>query len=213
MSATSPRVYVSRLRQTQAELTRRSIVHAAGELFVDLGYSATTISGIAERAGVSRRTVFSAVGGKPALLKLAWDWVIAGDDQPVAMADREVVKAMLGESDPSRLVGMWVAFVTEVAARSAGMWRVLEIAADIDPDVAELRDTVDRQRRSGARAFIDHLAEQGGLRSAITRAQAADWCSAHMTSALYRELVLQQRWPVARYRRWLTHAMSATLLG
>lgn len=212
MSPTPPRVYVSRLRQVQAEGTRRLIVLAAGELFVELGYSATTISGVAERAGVSRRTVFSAVGGKAALLELAWDWAVAGDDQPVVMADRSVVKAMLAESDPQRLVRMWVAFVTDVAMRSGAMWRVVEVAADADPDVAELRDTVDRQRHVGARSFVDHLAGQGGLRRTVTRAQAADWCCAHMTPTLFRELVLQQGWPLTRYRKWLTHTMSAVLL-
>lgn len=213
MPPTQPRVYVSHVRQAQAEATRRSIVLAASELFVELGYSATTISGVAERARVSRRTVFSAVGGKPALLTLAWDWAVAGDDRPVMMADRAVVTSMLAESDPQRLVGMWVAFITDVAMRSAALWRVLEIAADIDSDVAELRDTVDRQRHGGARSFVDHLAKQGGLRRTVTRAQAAEWCCAHMTSALYRELVLLQDWPVARYRQWLTHTISAALLG
>lgn len=212
MSPTPPRAYVSHLRQAQAEATRRSIVLAAGELFVELGYSATTISGVAERAEVSRRTVFSSVGGKPALLKLAWDWAVAGDDQPVSMADRAAVKAMLAESDQHLLVRMWVTFVTEVATRSAEMWRVLEIAADSDPDVAELRDTVDLQRRSGARSFVDHLAGQGGLRHNVTRAQATDWCCAHMTSAMYGELVLQQKWPLAQYRQWLTHTTAAALL-
>lgn len=213
MTSSPPRrPYVSNLRQAQAESTRRSIVLAAAALFVELGYSATTITGVAERAGVSRRTVFSAVGGKPALLKLAWDWAVAGDDRPVVMADRSSVKAMLAESDPQRLVHMWVVFVTEVAIRSAAMWRVLEVAADTDADVAELRDTVDRQRHGGAQSFIDHLAAQGGLRSNVTRAQAADWCCAHMTSALYRDLVLQRGWPLARYRQWLNHTISAALL-
>jgi AcrR family transcriptional regulator len=212
MSPDPPRAYVSRLRQANAEATRGSIVRAAGELFVELGYSATTITSVAERAAVSRRTVFSAVGGKPALLKLAWDWAVAGDDRPVVMANRPAVQAIQAESDPQRLVSMWVAFVTEVSVRCAEMWRVLEIAADIDAEVADLRETVRRQRHGGARAFVDHLAGQGGLRRNITRAQAADWCSAHMTTALYRELVVEQGWPLARYRQWLTHTISAALL-
>ncbi len=112
--------------------------------------------------------MFSAVGGKPALLKLAWDWAVAGDDRPVVMADRATVAAMLAESDPARLVHMWVDFITEVATRTAAIWHALEIAADIDPDVAELRDTVDRQRHSGARSFVDHLAGRDGLRANVT---------------------------------------------
>ncbi len=87
------------------------------------------------------------------------------------------------------------------------------IAADVDPDVAELRATVELQRRSGARSFVDHLAGQGGLRPDVTPDEAADWCCAHMTAVLYRKLVVQQGWPEARYMKWLTDAISAALLG
>jgi AcrR family transcriptional regulator len=52
-------------------------------LFVERGYAPTTIEAIAERAGVSRRTVFTSVGGKADLSKLAFDWTLAGDDEPV----------------------------------------------------------------------------------------------------------------------------------
>ena len=53
----APRPYRSSLRDEQARATRRRIVDAGAQLFVELGYAATTIDAIAERAGVSRRTV------------------------------------------------------------------------------------------------------------------------------------------------------------
>ncbi len=212
MSAVASRSYVSRLRQSQARATRRAIVSAAGDLFVESGYSSATIAAVAERAGVSRRTVFSSVGGKPALLKLVWDWAIAGDDEPVPMSDRPAVKAMLAETRPATLVHMWVEFVTEVLARAAAIGHVLDVAADIDPDVAELTRQIEGQRLEGARAFIDHLAVVGGLRKGIGRLAAADWCWAHMSPNLYRMLVIQQGWARAEFERWLTHSLAAVLL-
>lgn len=212
MSTTTCRTYVSRVRESQARATRRAIVAAAAKLFVDVGYSAATITAVADKAGVARRTVFSSVGGKAALLKLAWDWALVGDDEAVAMADRPAVQAMLAETDPAALVGMWVAFVSDVAARAAAIGHVLDVAADIDPDVAELTREIERQRLHGARSFIDHLAAIGGLRKGVTRAQAADWCWAHMSPTLYRILVLQQNWPPAAFEQWLTRSISATLL-
>lgn len=80
--------YTSRLRSEQARATRRTIVAAASDLFVEKGYAATTIDAVAERAVVGRKTVFSSVGGKDALLKLAWDWAVVGDDESVPMAER-----------------------------------------------------------------------------------------------------------------------------
>ena len=62
------RQYRSALRDEQARATRRRIVDAGAALFVESGYVPTTIDAIAERAGVSRRTVFTSVGGKAAVL-------------------------------------------------------------------------------------------------------------------------------------------------
>ena len=102
------RRYVSEVRDEQARRTRRAIVTAARELFLAQGYAATTIDAIAEEAHVSRRTVFNAVGGKVALLKLALDWAIVGDDEPVPLADRPAIKAIQAERDPRRVRPMAV---------------------------------------------------------------------------------------------------------
>ena len=83
-----PRPYHSKVRDDQARATRRRIVDAGRELFLERGYGPTTIDAIAERAEVGRKTIFTSVGGKAAVLKLAFDWSLAGDDEPVAIADR-----------------------------------------------------------------------------------------------------------------------------
>jgi AcrR family transcriptional regulator len=123
------RDYHSGLRAAQAEQTRRSIVSAAARLFVDEGYGATTIDAVAQSAGVSRKTVFTAVGGKVDLLKTALDWAVAGDDQPVAVADRPEVRELLAMDDPAALLTSWVRIMVAIEVRVAGLFRVLEIAA------------------------------------------------------------------------------------
>src|SRR3954447_25281069 len=86
------RGYQSDLRAAQTRLIRRAVVDAAADLFVRRGYSATTIDAVAQAAGVSRKTVFNAVRGRVALLKLAYDWSIVGDEEPVPMSERPPVK-------------------------------------------------------------------------------------------------------------------------
>ncbi|HEV2920937.1 MAG TPA: TetR/AcrR family transcriptional regulator, partial [Actinomycetota bacterium] len=49
-------------RQEQARRTRRAILDAAGHLFVERGYAATTMTAIAQAAGVALDTVYAAVG-------------------------------------------------------------------------------------------------------------------------------------------------------
>jgi AcrR family transcriptional regulator len=150
------------VRDEQARRTRRAIVTAAHDLFLAQGYAATTIDGIAEAAHVSRRTVFNSVGGKAALLKLALDWAIVGDDEPIALADRPAIKAILSESDPRKALMLWVQTVAEVAARTAPLGEVLIAAADIDPAAAQLLAEASRNRMLGATMFIRYLASLDG---------------------------------------------------
>src|SRR5258705_12407321 len=72
------RVYDSRLRLERADATRLAIAAAAGRLFAEHGYAATSIEEIAAAAGVGRATVFNSVGGKPELLKEAYRFAVRG---------------------------------------------------------------------------------------------------------------------------------------
>ena len=204
--------YASEVRDEQARRTRRAIVAAAHDLFLAQGYAATTIDGIAQAAHVSRRTVFNSVGGKAALLKLALDWAVAGDDEPIAMADRPAVKAIQAEPDPRQALMLWVQTVTEVAARSAPIGEVLTAAADVDPAAAELLAEASRNRLFGATAFIRYLASLDGLAAGMTEQRAADLCWALMDGHLYRLLVAQRGWSTAEFARWLSDSLTAVLL-
>ena len=144
-----PRRYASQVRDEQARRTRRAIVTAAHDLFLAQGYAATTIDGIAEAAHVSRRTVFNSVGGKVALLKLALDWAIVGHDEPIALADRPAIKAILAESDPRKALMLWVQTATDIAARTTPLGEVLIAAADIDPAAAQLLAEASAQPDAG----------------------------------------------------------------
>ena len=204
--------YVSEVRDEQARRTRRAIVTAARDLFLAQGYAATTIDAIAEAAHVSRRTVFNSVGGKVVLLKLALDWAIVGDDEPVAMADRPAVRAIQAERDPRKALTLWVRTITDVAARVAPIAAVLYAAADGDPDAAEMLAESARGRMFGARAFVAHLASLDALAAEVSEQQAADLCWALMDGHLYRLLVGQRGWTTAEFERWLSAGLAATLL-
>ena len=207
-----PRRYASQVRDEQARRTRRAIVTAAHDLFLAQGYAATTIDGIAQAAHVSRRTVFNSVGGKVALLKLALDWAIVGDDEPIALADRPAIKAILAESDQRKALMLWVQTVADVAARTAPLGEVLIAAADIDPAAAQLLAEASRNRLLGATLFIRYLAALDGLAGGMTEQRAADLCWALTDGHLYRLLVGQRGWSTADFNRWLYENLEAALL-
>jgi AcrR family transcriptional regulator len=204
--------YASQVRDEQARRTRRAIVTAAHDLFLAQGYAATTIDGIAEAAHVSRRTVFNSVGGKVALLKLALDWAIVGDDEPIPLIDRPAIKAILAEPDPRKALLLWVQSVTDTAARTAPLGEVLIAAADIDPAAAQLLAEARRNRMLGASLFIRYLASLDGLAAGMTEQRAAELCWALTDGHLYWLLVAQCNWSAADFSRWLSDSLAAALL-
>jgi AcrR family transcriptional regulator len=207
------RRYSSQVRDEQARRTRQGVVTAARELFLAQGYAATTIDAIAEAAHVSRRTVFNSAGGKSVLLKLAFDWAIVGDDEPVALADRPEVKAVRAEQDPHRALMGWAELVAGVAARVAPISEVTAVAADSDPAAAELIADFARSRMSGATEFIQHLASLGaGLAPGVTEQQATDLCWALMDGHVYRRLVSDRGWTTAQFTQWLYQSVAAIVL-
>jgi AcrR family transcriptional regulator len=207
------RDYRSGLRAAQARETRRGIVTAAAGLFVDNGYGATTIEAVAEAAGVSRKTVFTAVGGKVELLKLALDWAIAGDDEPVAVADRPEVRALLELTDAAELLTGWAAVLVGIDKRVARLSEAMETAAGLDTAARSLVDGSSRQRLAGSRVIVDRVADLGALRAALTAAEAADIAWLLSDPVLYTRLVRVRGWSVRRFENWLAATLRHDLTG
>jgi AcrR family transcriptional regulator len=213
MSEHVKRDYRSGLRSAQAEQTRRSIVSAAARLFVEDGYGATTIDAVAESAGVSRKTVFTAVGGKVDLLKTALDWAVAGDDQPVQVADRPEMRELLAMDDPVALLTSWARVMVVIDVRVAGLFGVLEIAADGDANAHLLLDEYRRQRLVGARAVVKRLRGLQALTEGMSRVEAADMAWLATDPVLYDRLVRTRGWSAGKFEVWLARTLTDQLLA
>jgi len=206
------RHYASAVRAEQVRATRRAVVEAARELFVRQGWTATSIEQVAAAAGVSRATVFT-VGGKPELLKLAYDTAIGGDDEDVAMADRPAVRELLAAPDLDALVAGYVELVVAAGVRVAGIYVALRAAADADERVRALFADVQAQRLTGATGFVATLTARGWLRPGLEPEAAADVLWTLLDPGLYAALVLDRAWPPERFAAWWERTLRAQLLG
>jgi AcrR family transcriptional regulator len=207
------RAYSSDLRTEQARRTRRQIVAAAGEPFAERGYAATTIEAIAERAGVSRKTVFTAVGGKPVLIKLAYDWAIVGDDEEVPLVERERIQRMRQETDPGRLMEAYSRHFSEVVVRVAPLYLALRNAADGDAEARAMFEEVQAERMRGMRMFVEQVSRIGGLRPGLTLRRANDLMFFYIDPGHYDLLVLTRGWSLTAYREWFLSSTRLHLLG
>ena len=213
MNRAVKRDYHSALRTAQAAETRRAVVAAALRLFVTHGYGATTIEAVAKAAGVSRKTVFTAVGGKVDLLKTALDWAVAGDDREEPVADRPRMRDVLGLDDPTWLLAEWAHLMVEIDERVAGVFRALEVAAETDDDAHRLLEESQQQRLAGAREIVKRLVTLDALTSATSRAEAVDVAWLATDPVLFDRFVRVRGWSVTRFEAWLTRTLIAQLLS
>lgn len=210
----SKRLYSSDLREEQARQTRWRIVAAASRLFVDRGFAATTVDAIAAEAGVSRKTVFTAVGGKVALLKLAYDYAMAQDDEPLPMKDRPGLRDVAAEPDDYKAMTLYASFVTDVAARISGLYLALRGAAEVDEEARTLYETWERERREAMRGGpIPRLVAHGTLREGLTADEAADLLAILIAPSTYHSLVVERGWKPERFRDWFLDTILQTIMA
>ena len=213
MTEAGKRVYRSDLREGQARATRRQIVGAASKLFAERGYAAATIDAVAKEAGVSRKTVFTSVGGKVELMKLAYDWAVTGDDEPVSMGSRPEVLELAAEPDPATMLEKWAVLLSGQMARVAPMHAALRSAADVDPQAHELFEKVQDQRLAGMRRPVGVLEDRGALREGLSRKRAIDIVWLYVEPLQWELLVQRRGWSRAAYADWLGASLKLHLLG
>lgn len=212
MARPAKKRYDSPLRKAQAQSTRMLVLEAARKLFAERGYVATSVDEIAKAAGVGRATVFASVGGKPVLLKQAYDVGIVGDDQPVGLRDRPRSLAIRNEPDQRRYLAAYAALATDIEGRIAGIYEAVRQASGADREARALWSEILRQRRAGMDNLIRDLAGKGPLRQGLDAKAAADIAWVLTDPWHYHMLVLQRGWSPEQFRVWLTETLQSQLL-
>jgi AcrR family transcriptional regulator len=168
-----------------------------------------TVRSVAEQAGVSPETIYKAFGGKPGLMKALWDVTLAGDDQPVAIADRPQMQQVRSAREPAEKLRLWAGFVRGANQRLAALYGLLTQAG---PEVTQMLATTQQERLAGARALVTHLADSGLLAAGRDPAAAADACWALTGPRLFLDLTTDRGWQPDLYEDWLTRMLTANLL-
>jgi AcrR family transcriptional regulator len=209
IEATPRRPYNSERRREAADRNRAAVLAAFRELLFRDGFHATTVRAVAERAGVSAETVYKTFGGKPGIVKALWDSTLAGDDEPVPMADRPQVREMLRTGEPGAKLRLYAAYARGIHERIAPLFTLLTQAG---PDVGEILETGERERLTGVTAFIAHLDEAGLLAQDADPVRLADALWALAGPQLYTQLTAGRGWSADTYEEWLAATLTATLL-
>ncbi|PRY38794.1 TetR/AcrR family transcriptional regulator [Umezawaea tangerina] len=182
----------ARIGRPRSEQARQSILHAADDLLVDVGYAAMTMKGIAERAGVGRQTLYRWWTTKAEiLLEATIDDLLEELTTPAEPDPVEDLSTYL------RALGR---FLLDDPAGLA--YRALVGEAQHDPAVRDLVRTADPLGTS-ARAVLDRV-----RRTAPAMPDPA-LCTAHLVGpVVYQVLTAQTALPDTELRAHVTDLVA-----
>lgn len=206
------RSYDASGRREQARARRRAVVVAARVLFERDGFRPTTIAAVAERAGVSAESIYKGFGTKAALAKAVFDFVIAGDDEPVPVWRRAEADAVRAEPDVRRKLIMYTRGLAARQQRSAKVQILIRDGAHTDESLAALWQQLLAERLTGMTMLGRHLIESGQLREGIELDEVRDVLWTYTAVELYELLVVERGWPLDRYADWIGRAVTAALV-
>ncbi|MBC2638517.1 MULTISPECIES: TetR/AcrR family transcriptional regulator [unclassified Rhodococcus (in: high G+C Gram-positive bacteria)] len=207
MPEIAKRTYSSPLRAQSARRTRLLVRDAAARLFTERGFVSTTVRNVAEAAGVSTRTVFTAFpGGKAELFHEALHAAIDGDfgaPRPRTPRDGDPVE---------RILDQMVGYSTGILER-AGTLMVTSIeSSGADPDMRRFAEDGARASAENAMTLAEGLAAHELLRPEISVQRAADVLFTVVSPQVYSMLRRQCGWDVDEYRNWVKATIRASLL-
>lgn len=203
MSTSRP--YRSNLRDEQAQGTRLRIRKSARKLFASHGFSATTVTQIAEEAGVAPQTVYAVFGSKGGIVGEMLE-----DLEEFADQDAWVAR-MIAEGDPHRQLRIFVSWIRTLFEKGAPILRAA-MAARSEPDVAAMAERGDENRRFGSTQLTEMWSRKGALRKGLGPTDAAErlWLLTSVEQYLLATDGLG--WSPDQYEQWLGDLLDLELL-
>jgi AcrR family transcriptional regulator len=205
------RSYDSSRRREQARARRLAVVLAARELFERDGFRLTTIAAVAARAGVSAESIYKGFGSKAALAKAVFDFTVAGDDEPVPVAERPAMRAVRDEPDVRRKIELFVGGLVHRQARSATVQILIRDGRHVDDSLAPIWAKLDDEALVGMTMLARHLVDSGQLLDSIELEEVRDVLWNYLAIDTYERLVLVRGWPLQRYSDWLSRTIIAAI--
>lgn len=166
------RTYRSPKRAADAAETREDVLAAARELFVEKGWTKTTVAGIASKAGVSAETIYAGFGTKKALLMELIVRAVRGARPNTPLLEQETPAGIAQETDQARQIELFCDDIAKVLGRVAPLMEIARSAGETDAEIATLHSELHRGRRRNLEWFAGALLRNGPLRNGMDERKA-----------------------------------------
>jgi AcrR family transcriptional regulator len=199
-------------RAERAEETRRRILDAATSLFLEAGFANTAIEAIATRADVAVETVYSRFRNKANLLDAILAPAVSGQVDGSTVLDRPEFQEIRSCPDQRTRLRLLAHFSRGILERTSQIHQILQTAAAVDANAAEIRRSDQEYRLRVQRSYIDLLLTTGPLREGLTPEVAADTYSALSNPTTYAFFTRQRGWTPDQFEEWLAESLTRLLL-
>jgi AcrR family transcriptional regulator len=191
-------------RQERAAGTRRRMLDAAYDLFCELGFRATTMEAIAERAGVAVQTLYFTFHTKDTLLQEVHKRTVLGEEG-TPPPRQEWHLAAIAEPDAHRAVALLVQGNSTILGRVAPM---LPVFHSVSADAAgEVFRRGEQRRRDGLRVLADDLLTKAPLIPGMTSEKVSELLFVLLGPEVYRSFVIELGWTQEQWAAWTTSAL------
>lgn len=200
------------LRAARVLENEERILRAAHALFVQHGYQATTLTAVADVAGVAHRTVYVRFGTKAELLKRVIDVAVAGDPVPIDVVRREWYRTATTAPTLEERITAFARGSTRLVTSAADVIGVARQAAPTEPVLAAAASAGRAATRDAVRTFWTRAHDDGLLASQSDVTWLADTTSVLAHAETY--LLMRETLGMTpdRYENWLAttwHRMTA----
>jgi len=205
------------LRAQRKAETEARLIRAATELFVERGYAATTLADVAVRAGLAPRTVYLRFATKADLLQRCVGVAIAGDAEPVPIAERGWMADAMSAPTLDEHIRRMAAITATLMDRAGPLLAVAHQAAATEPVIAAAAQAGREETRRTLGEFWRRTMEEGLL----PRGCDLDWLTETATLLAHADTYLllsrTTAWDNPTYRTWLvttwTRLAASSALG
>lgn len=206
------RKYDSGRRAAQAADTRNAVIAAARTQFINAGWQATTIAGIARAAGVSPETIYATFRNKQAILQAVVERAVRGSQPEQPLLEQAGPTAIRQAHDHDKQIELFAQDITRVLANVADVMAVVRTAAETDPALARLYATLHEGRRRNLGFVAATLAATGTLRNGMGEAEVTAHIWRLASPELYLLMTKVEGLTAEAYAEWLYDALTRQLL-
>lgn len=204
-----------RRSQRRAE-TERRLVGSASSLFVERGYAATTLADVAEHADIAPRTLYLHFPTKADLLLRCIGLAIAGDTEPIALADRPAMTAAMTAPTLDERIRLMASLTASLMERTGRLLDVAFQAVPTEPPIAAAAAAGRAETRRTLREFWHRIHDDGLLPPSADLPWLTETAILLAHAETYLLISKTTAWDSDTYRDWLAatwHRLASSSTG